>query len=136
MAQPEADSVSSQRLNLDFKRAGDVVIANFDGEMDLYSIKHARQKLDKLKGAGLKKIVFGLQRVCYIDSTAMSFIVGISQELKTNRGYLVCVASENNFVQKVFKQSRLTKVLHLVKDEGTALELIASNQEGAPNDGE
>jgi len=128
--------IAAQRLLATFERQGNVVVIAFQGEMDFYSIESFRPKFASVQKAGVRQFVFDLQKLQYIDSTGLGFLVGTQRTLGDRDGRLVCVQPSNRGVQKILESSRILPLLRFVPSRQLALAEFTSGESepGAPAD--
>jgi len=66
-------------LDVTTRFQGDDAVLAVDGEIDLTTCKHLREKLDATDAAPVKNVVIDLTGVGFIDSTGLSVLVGAAK---------------------------------------------------------
>lgn len=113
---------SAQRLQVVFERLDDIVQSRLSGEMDVYSIKHFRTKLDKLMEAGVLHLLLDLSEVNYIDSSGLGLLVHTHQSIQKKGGKMVCLNPANRSSQTLLQRSRIISLLNFVDNRKQAME--------------
>ncbi len=72
----------------------------------------------------VKKVVIGLRKVSYIDSSGLATFVEMLQKMKRYGGKLVLTELEP-VVRSVFEIAKLDKIFSLANSEGDVTQLLA-----------
>ena len=81
---------------------------------------YLKEKIKDVLEMGMKSILVDLEKVPYVDSTGIGFLVS-SQTAVVTAGGTLKLLNPNNRVREVLKITRLEKVFEIFDDETTAL---------------
>lgn len=104
-------------MRIEHRQAGDVVIVDVHGDVDVATAPQLREKLVQLIGDGHTDLVVDLNDVDFLDSTGLGVLVGGLKRARSNKGSLQ-VVSNNERVKKVFAITGLTEVFGLTDQLG------------------
>lgn len=97
-------------MDLNYKYIGNELLVELHGEVDEYSCRTLRTKLDDLIDApGLARVVFDMHGVSFVDSTGLGLILGRYKKLKA-RGAEMVLKRVPPQVDKVFRTSGIYTV--------------------------
>ena len=97
-------------MQLVLKTHGDELSAFLSGELDEHSASHVRKKLDEAISDGkIKRIVFDLKDVSFMDSSGIGVILGRCKKLM-DRGGGMNVVNAQRSVEKVLRMSGVYKL--------------------------
>jgi anti-sigma B factor antagonist len=103
------------------RQEGDAVILTLDGEIDLHGSPDLRTDLlALLQQTGAKKLILNLQKVPYVDSSAIAIMVEALQRLRKISGKL-CLTGLQPRVKGIIEIARLNTLFSICKDEAEAL---------------
>ncbi|HSV15817.1 MAG TPA: STAS domain-containing protein [Tepidisphaeraceae bacterium] len=103
------------------RREGDAAIIAVRGEIDLHNSPELRQEvLALLTDGSIKKLVFNLAEVPYMDSSAIAVMVEALQKLRKIGGK-ICLTNLQPRVKGLLEIARLDAIFILAKDEADAL---------------
>src|SRR5206468_12492578 len=103
------------------RRAGDAIVANLRGDIDLHNSPQVRTALLKsLDDNKPKKLVLNLGEVPYMDSSAIAVLVEALQKLRREKGKLYLTHLQPR-VKGLLEIARLDTIFVLVPDEQDAL---------------
>lgn len=105
------------------EQAGWVVLA-VSGEVDVATAPRLREQLIDLVNAGSTRIVIDLDNVEFLDSTGLGVLVGALKRVRTAKGELALVCSEQRIL-KLFEITGLTKVFAM---SGSVSEAVSGSQ--------
>jgi anti-sigma B factor antagonist len=110
---PTAVAIDQRRLD---DRTAVVAVA---GEVDLSSAPRLKQTLSELLREGRSQLVLDLSRVSFLDSTALSVLVGIQRRLADDER--LAIAGPGSDVLQVLKVSGLAASFHVFQTVDAAL---------------
>jgi anti-sigma B factor antagonist len=106
-------------LDLKIYRAGNVPVVDLAGDLDTYTCSRLREAILDLIENGESRIVIGMSKVNYIDSSGLGTLVGGLRRVgELNGGLAISGASEQ--IKKVFSITGLNKVFRLFDDDASA----------------
>lgn len=76
-------------MKIERKTVGDVTLLAFTGEFDAFNLPTISEKLDNLIQTGVKKLVFNLRLLKFINSSALGYLIKTHKRLKEIDGELV-----------------------------------------------
>jgi anti-sigma B factor antagonist len=98
---------------------GDYVVAVL-GEADLFTAPELKHELGGLLDSGAHRIVVDLSGTTFIDSTALSVLLGAVKRLRPNGGEMGVVCGDPN-IRKIFEITLLDRVFSLFESREQAL---------------
>jgi anti-sigma B factor antagonist len=104
--------------------AGDILIYDVEGEIDLYHAPKLRDMIKESILEGKLKFILNLEKVSYIDSFGIGVLISSLTNLKTKQGNLF-ILKMGPQVKKVFDLSRLSGFFSMFEDEFQAIESFA-----------
>lgn len=107
------------RLTSTVREHGDAIVAEFAGEIDVYSAREFRETVFALLGSG-SRVVVNLQKVRYIDSTGLGSLIAAFKQQQRSGGKLDIVATDPQ-LRKLFEITGLIKVFVLHPSVDSAL---------------
>ncbi len=101
-------------MNLDVssREAGDFVVFELRGEVDLYSAPVFKKAVYDVIDGGQNKLIFDLNALDFMDSTGLGILVASLKRLTTEGGQLKLACSRDNIL-KIFKITGLDKVFDI-----------------------
>ena len=103
------------------RQAGDALIVSVRGELDLHNSPELRTKLlDQLNRTNPKRLVFEMDEVPYMDSSALAVLVEALQRLRKAGGRVFLVGLQPR-VRGLLEIARLLNIFIVCKDEQEAL---------------
>jgi anti-anti-sigma factor len=104
-------TISEQGLSLSFSRRGGAVVVSPAGELDAYTAPRLRRALvDIVDEQGNMRVAVDLSAVTFIDSSALSVLVGLYRRLM-ERGGTFALANPSRPVLKVLEISGLLRLI-------------------------
>src|SRR6202011_318632 len=104
------------------------VVVGLEGELDLWSAPRLKTVLCDQLAAGRSRLVLDLERVPFMDSTALGVMVGIHHRLGEEERLAIAAAAPP--VQRIFEVSGLTTGFPVFESRDAALRYVA--QEDVP----
>lgn len=98
----------------------EIKVVLLEGELDTINAPEAKDRLNQLRGAGVKKILLDLQKLDFITSAGLRILLATAQELKEVGGELR-VCNLNETVQEVFDISGFNTLLMVFESEARAM---------------
>ena len=99
-------------LSLNSRQAGDYTIVEIAGEIDVYTAPQLRQCLADLGDSGQHRLLIDLEKVDFLDSTALGVLVGGLKRARAQDGSLAIVCTQERLL-KIFRITGLTKVFDI-----------------------
>lgn len=100
-------------LGLEESQHGDYRVISVDGEIDVYTAPHLRDRLVDVVAAGATKLCVDLNAVQFLDSTGLGVLVGALKRVNAQSGEMVIVC-ERAHILKVFEITGLSKVFRIL----------------------
>ena len=94
-------------MKIERKTAGDVTLLAFTGEFDAFNLPTISEKLDNLIQTGVKKLVFNLRLLKFINSSALGYLIKTHKRLKEIDGELV-LSEPSKFFQSTITTLGIT----------------------------
>ncbi len=86
-------------------------ILSLIGDLDMWTLPLAKERINGLVNEGKVKIVLDLERMNYIDSSGLGFFIGTLKKLRDAGGDLILV-NLNAYIYGIFK---LIQLQHIIK---------------------
>ena len=115
---------SRDRLESTFSRLEDTVVVTLSGELDFYTSQHLSHKMDAVRKAGVREIVFDLRDLAYLDSTGISVIVRCYREISAANGRMACTIPKSSFLKKVLDRTKMASLLPFVDTVEAAIAIV------------
>ena len=96
-------------LSLDHHAAGERMVVDVGGEIDVYTAPKLRERLVDLINAGHYHLVINLEGVDFLDSTGLGVLVGVLKRVRAHEGSLQLVCTQERLL-KIFRITGLAKV--------------------------
>ncbi len=96
-------------LSIDYGRAGDYLIIELDGEVDVYTANDLRAAIIDRVDEGEYRIAVDLDRVAFLDSTGLGVLVGGLKRVRSNGGELGIICSQDKIL-RIFRITGLEKI--------------------------
>ena len=96
-------------LSLDNRSAGERMVVDVGGEIDVYTAPKLRERLVDLINAGHYHLVVNLEGVDFLDSTGLGVLVGALKRVRAHEGSLRLVCTQERLL-KIFRITGLAKV--------------------------
>jgi anti-sigma B factor antagonist len=105
-------------LSLSNRPAGNHMVVEVAGEIDVYTAPRLREKMVELVNAGHYHLVVDMESVDFLDSTGLGVLVGGLKRVRAHDGSLRIVCTQERLL-KIFRITGLTKVfpIHDTVDE-------------------
>lgn len=100
------------------------LIIRLDGELDQFSIGKLKNKVIKtMENYQIRYLLFNFEKVNFMDSTGIGFIIGRYAEIKKRKG-IIFICSMSQMVERVFNLSGLCKICFMSKNETDAIKYL------------
>lgn len=96
-------------LSLSNHPAGDHMVIEVGGEIDVYTAPRLREKIVELVNAGHHHLIVDMEGVDFLDSTGLGVLVGGLKRVRGQEGTLRIVCTQERLL-KIFRITGLTKV--------------------------
>lgn len=98
------------------------VVVGLAGDLDLWSAPHLKSVLSEHLAAGRTRLVLDLERVPFMDSTALGVMVGVQRRLGS--GERMALAAPTPPVLRIFELSGLASGFPVFADRSSALSYV------------
>lgn len=110
-------------MKINRKQNGEIEMFELSGELDFHNTPLVREKIQDVLQKQVKKVIFNLKAVSYIDSSGLAVFVETLQKMKRYSGKLV-LSELSAPVRSVFEIAKLDKVFSLAGSESEALQTV------------
>ncbi len=99
-------------MQITTNRQGKSIYIALDGEMDEHSAAYARRQVDKIaeQSVGAEEAVFDLQKVSFMDSTGIGFLIGRYKKFR-RFGVPMYVTNPNTTADKILTISGVYAII-------------------------
>lgn len=120
-----------RRLEIASAAESSVTVLTFTGDLDLGTLNLAKSRLQDEMKPDRRRFVLDLDRVGYIDSSGLGFLIGALKKVREREGDLV-IARLNAYMLGIFKLLNLHEVLDVYDDLDAAVRALEGGR--APAD--
>ena len=109
-----SDKKGTEKQKLDFElkpTEKDFVVLSLIGDLDMWTLPQAKEKVNGLVQEGKVKVVLDLEKMNYIDSSGLGFFIGTLKKLRDSGGELILI-NLNAYIYGIFK---LIQLQHIIK---------------------
>ena len=107
-------------LSLETRQEDDYTIVQIAGEIDVYSAPQLRDCLASLAESGQHRLLIDLEKVEFLDSTALGVLVGGLKRARAEGGSMALVCTQERLL-KIFRITGLTKVFQIHDSVASAI---------------
>ncbi len=104
----------SYEMKLAQEPASSACVAELSGDVDMAVVSEIRNAFEGVLDAGCRNVVLDLRHVAYADSSALSLLVWLDQQLRPLAGSMV-LAGANRDVTRILELSGLVQVAQSVR---------------------
>ena len=122
-----------RRLEIASTTESSVTVLTFTGDLDLGTLNLAKSRLQDEMLPDRRRFVLDLDRVGYIDSSGLGFLIGALKKVREREGDLV-IARLNAYMLGIFKLLNLHEVLDVYDDLDAAVRALEGGQAPASRD--
>ena len=97
-----------------------IEVVTVEGEIDIYTAPRLRERLIDLAGKGTCQLIVNLDKVGFLDSTALGVPAGGLKRVRAHDGSLDLVCTRERIL-KIFKITGLTKVFGIYQTVDQAI---------------
>lgn len=109
-------SENQERINFEISEAGNgVTLMKMKGDLDMYTLPKAKEKMKILIEEAKVKIVIDLENVGYVDSSGLGFFIGSLKKLREKSGDLKLI-NLNNYIHGIFKLIHLHTIISIFEN--------------------
>jgi anti-anti-sigma factor len=108
-------------MKIDRRTAGDVTVLTFAGELDSDNLPAAREETDGVIQSGCDRLVFNLDGLAFLNSSALAYLITVHKRVKSMGGQLV-FSAPSRFFQTTVKHLGLEGEFQVFPDDQAALE--------------
>ncbi|MEJ5284922.1 MAG: STAS domain-containing protein [Brevinematia bacterium] len=107
-------------MEINRREAGEIVIFDITGEIDLYNAPEIKEKIKDEMNKNKVNIIINLDKVTYIDSSGIGVLISSLSNLKKVGGALKLINVYAS-VRKVFELTKLTSFFDIYDSEADAI---------------
>jgi len=115
--------MSSTMMSFSNRLVQGFFVFDISGEICIYNVRRLKEAVGLCQDKGVVNIIFNLEKVDYVDSTGIQFLLATTQQMKEAKGKLV-VAHANADVLETFKLTRTEKILQLAPNVEAGVEMF------------
>lgn len=101
----------------------DVIILKLSGNLNAASVEALKEQISKLIGKKYLHVILDMTRIDMIDSTGLGTCMGISREISSKGGLLVCIGLNEN-VKRVFHLTRIDQKIAVCDTKNDAIDVV------------
>lgn len=98
-------------------------IIELEGEVDVYTAPQLKQQMIGILEGGAKELVVNLEKVDYLDSTALGVLIGGLKRMRERDGNMVLVCPSPR-IRRVFEITGLDKIFDIYNTEAEAQDVM------------
>ena len=102
-------------------------VIDLQGSIDIYTTPPAKEQLLRLIDNGYHHLIINLQKVDYLDSTALGLLIGALKRVREKDGDLRLVAPDKS-IQRILEITRLVKVFPIDNSVEEAIDIFISKE--------
>jgi anti-sigma B factor antagonist len=95
------------------------------GDLNMFSAPDLRTNLVRKLEAGVKRYIFDLSDLAFVDSSGIGILVSFVSMAKKSQGGQVVLCGLNPQIRNIFEVTRLMSVFNVVEDMQAAREAMA-----------
>lgn len=100
-------------MNIEFIDSGQELMIKLKGDLDHHSADASRDIIDdKIKDEKYNKIVIDLQKLDFIDSSGIGFVIGRYKVIRKRNG-IIEIINANKKVRKILDMSGIGKIINI-----------------------
>ncbi len=108
-------------MNIRQREEEGVVICDISGEINIDAVSGLKKQFKKLIDKKMRKVLLNFNKVDYIDSLGLAFLVELSKDLRNINGTLF-ISNVPPKIRSIFSITKLDKVFKIYDTEEEALE--------------
>lgn len=108
-------------LKVETRSLDQTTVIDLEGEVDVYTAPHLKQRIIELLDSGVKRVTVNLARVDYLDSTALGVLIGGLKRLRERDGTLDLICP-NPRIKRIFEITGLDKIFDIYSSEEAAIQ--------------
>jgi anti-sigma B factor antagonist len=105
------------------------------GEIDLFGAPELKLKLSELIDRGIRRVVIDLSETVFLDSTAVSVVLGALRRLRSRGGELAIVDLASGSSSEIFRVTGLDQIVTVAPTRSEALAALATASARLPPQG-
>lgn len=129
MSEKRTDN-EKEKLGFEQRFAGpdnNVVVLSLIGDLDMWTLPRAKERVNALVLDGRVKLVLDLERMNYIDSSGLGFFIGTLKKLRDAGGDLVLI-NLNAYIYGIFKLIQLQHIIQTFDSLDEAIKHLGSHK--------
>ncbi len=105
----------------------DIAVLAPPGDIDISSVPELRDEVDALLARGVRRIIINCQRVTFIDSTGLAFLLSRARRLISHNGLLSLVGVTRD-VARFIQIAHLSEALHVTPADRPPVPVLAPGE--------
>ena len=111
-------------MDIIFGIKGNILIAEFLGEVDHYGADKARSDIDEtMVGYGSRDLIFDFSRVTFMDSSGIGIILGRYRKLSESGGR-VAITGCSDSIRNILNMAGVFSIIDYLDSVGEAIEYL------------
>lgn len=111
-------------MDIIFGIKGNILIAEFLGEVDHYGADKARSDIDEtMEGYGSRDLIFDFSRVTFMDSSGIGIILGRYRKLSESGGR-VAITGCSDSIRNILNMAGVFSIIDYLDSVGEAIEYL------------
>lgn len=100
-------------MNIEFIESGQALTIKLIGDLDHHGADENRNKIDeKIKDENINKIIIDFQKLDFIDSSGIGFVIGRYKIVRKRNG-IIEIINANKKVRKILDMSGIGKIINI-----------------------
>lgn len=113
-------AANGKGLSFEFKDQGDYCLVLLVGDLNMFSAPEFRVNLVKQLESGIKRFIFDLTDLAFVDSSGIGVLVSFVSMARKTEGARIVLCGLNAQIHSIFEVTRLLSVFTVVEDRVTA----------------
>ena len=114
-------------MRIERKDHGEATVVSFDGEFDAFNLPDVQKRLDTLVTTGSQKMVFNLQGLRFINSSAIEYLIRLRRDMEAGGGQLV-LSHPSKFFHSAITTLGIERIFKTFPSDEEALEFLEQGQ--------
>lgn len=111
-------------VNIQMSIRKNKLFVRLEGELDQAVTEKLKIRISEIIDKyDIKYLIFNFERLNFMDSSGIGFIIGRYSQIKKRNGRIV-ICSMNNLIERIFMISGLKKICSVAKNENDAENMV------------
>ena len=110
----------------------DATVVSVTGEVDMDTAPSFQRGLLRALGVGREGLIVDLSQASFLDSTALTELVGAFDQLRKQGGGKLAIVAADSRMRSLFEVARLDRDFMIYESRGDAVAAIGGTGAGAP----